>query len=1021
MNYFKKSNLILGWVAFAVSALVYLLSMEPTASLWDCSEFIATSYKMEVGHPPGAPLFMMLNRFFSMFAPDTSYVAAMVNATSAIASALTIMFLFWTISHLGRRLLNRSEEELTRGETWAVLGAALVGSLAYAFTDTFWFSAVEGEVYAQSSLFTALVFWAILKWENIADQPHANRWLVLVAYLMGLSIGVHLLNLLAIPAIVFVYYYRMSKERSRLGWWKAFAAAVVILAVVLYVIIPKSVELGAWFDKLFVNSFGLPVNSGLLAFVVLLFAAIGFGVWKTHVKGKVLWNTVLLCVGVMLLGYGTYASVVIRSSVNPPMNSNAPSDPYALLDFLNREQYGNRPLFSGPYYNAPLTDIEYTDGYYYNTETKRYETFLKRGKETYDPRFTTLFPRMYSPQYAKEYQSWGGPGGKKVNLGNGETAVVPTFAQNLRYFFTYQLNFMYWRYFLWNFVGRQDDIQSQGELTHGNWMSGITPIDEIYLGPQDNLPQATLDNKGRNHYYFLPFILGLIGIFYQLKRDRNNFTVVMWLFFMTGIAIILYLNQPPLQPRERDYAFAGSFYAFTIWIGLGVLWVYDLLTRKVSQKVAAVAATAVCASVPVILIAQNWDDHSRANRYVARDFGRNYMNATLPNSIIMPYGDNDTFPLWYVQEVEGVRPDVKVMNLSYLGADWYVEQMRVKSNDAAPVPFTLPKKLYYKVNEVIPVIPQISDSVVVEGKALVDFMKNDSKIKQRTLAEARFGDQITMYVPARRIGIPVNKENALASGIVAPEDADRMVDTVYLTITGSQMTRADYMLLDLLGNYDWTRPLYVTSPTQSLTVFDGFLDYLQLDGFAYRFVPIRTEVGEEVSAATSNIGRINSDYLYDKLMNETRLGNVKDLSVYADSFVNNTFTTAQVRSAYGRLAKQLAAEGDTLRAAEVVRRAAEEMPASQIAHNYTSFNLIEACFQIGETELGRQMLNEFREAMLDELLYLAQFQGQKAQSVRQDLEISLYYLQHLYILAQQTGQADIAEEMEALFRTLQGE
>ena len=1021
MNYFKKSNLILGWAVFAVSALVYLLSMEPTASLWDCSEFIATSYKMEVGHPPGAPLFMMLNRFFSMFAPDTSYVAAMVNAASAIASALTIMFLFWTISHLGRRLLNRSEEELTRGETWAVLGAALVGSLAYAFTDTFWFSAVEGEVYAQSSLFTALVFWAILKWENIADQPHANRWLVLLAYLMGLSIGVHLLNLLAIPAIVFVYYYRTTKERSRLGWWKAFAASVVILAVVLYVIIPKSVELGAWFDKLFVNSFGLPVNSGLLAFVVLLFAAIGFGVWKTYVKGKVLWNTVLLCVGVMLLGYGTYASVVIRSSVNPPMNSNAPSDPYALLDFLNREQYGNRPLFSGPYYNAPLTDIEYTDGYYYNTETKRYETFLKRGKETYDPRFTTLFPRMYSPQHAKEYQSWGGPGGKKVNLGNGETAVVPTFAQNLRYFFTYQLNFMYWRYFLWNFVGRQDDIQSQGELTHGNWMSGITPIDEIYLGPQDNLPQATLDNKGRNHYYFLPFILGLIGIFYQLKRDRNNFTVVMWLFFMTGIAIILYLNQPPMQPRERDYAFAGSFYAFTIWIGLGVLWVYDLLTRKVSQKIAAVAATAVCASVPVILIAQNWDDHSRANRYVARDFGRNYMNATLPNAIIMPYGDNDTFPLWYVQEVEGVRPDVKVMNLSYLGADWYVEQMRVKSNDAAPVPFTLPKKLYYKVNEVIPVIPQISDSVVVEGKALVDFMKNDSKIKQRTLAEARFGDQITMYVPARRIGIPVNKENALASGIVAPEDAARMVDTVYLTITGSQMTRADYMLLDLLGNYDWTRPLYVTSPTQSLTVFDGFLDYLQLDGFAYRFVPIKTEVGEEVSGVTSNIGRINSAYLYDKLMNETQLGNVKDPNVYADSFVNNTFSTAQVRNAYGRLAKQLVAEGDTLRAAEVVRRAAEEIPASQIPHNYASFNLIEACFQAGETELGRQMLNEFREAMLDELLYLAQFQGQKAQSVRQDLEISLYYLQSLYILAKQTGQADIAEEMETLFRTLNGE
>ena len=1029
MNFFQKSSLITGWIAFAISMLVYVLSAEPSASLWDCAEFISTSYKMEVGHPPGAPLFMMINRFFSMFAPDTSSVAFMVIVASCMASALTIAFMFWTIAHLGRRIMRKSEEELTRGETFAIMGAALIGSLAYAVTDTFWFSAVEGEVYAQSSLFTALVFWAILKWENVADQPHANRWLVLLAYLMGLSIGVHLLNLLAIPAIVFVYYYRMrpaeyaaDRKKARRGWWKAFAISVIILAFALYVIIPQTVALGAWFDRIFVNSFGFPVNSGLLTFFLLLLGGLGYGVYLSHRKGKVALNTFLLCTAMMVLGYCTYASVVIRASENPPMNSNAPSDPYQLLSFLNREQYGDRPLFKGQYYSAPAIGLKEGDSYYLDTKSGKYIPYSYVKGYEFDPRFTTIFPRMYSsdPNHIAEYEHWGNITGKKVRY-NDEMITIPTFKENLTYFLNYQLNFMYWRYFLWNFVGRQNDLQSQGELTKGNWLSGIKPIDEIYLGPQDNLPSELKDNKGRNRYYFLPFILGMIGLFYQLRRDRNNFTVVMWLFFMTGIAIILYLNQPPLQPRERDYAFAGSFYAFSIWIGLGVLWFYDLFYKYLGKKKegeesgkglkmqtnAAILATVICSCVPLILISENWDDHTRANRYIARDYGANYLKSTLPNSIIIPYGDNDTFPLWYNQEVEGVRPDVKIMNLSYMLGDWYVNQMTEKTNDAEPVPFSLPKEKYYKTNEYIPILEIFSEPMAI--KDVINFIKNDSPTKQNIAA--RYDNQFTDFIPGRKIAIPVNKENALKSGIVKPEDADKMVDTIYLTLNGSGVTRAQYMILDMIATSDWTRPIYVTQ-AGSLDNFEGFKDYLQLDGIAYRFVPIRTP-----NASVFSVGRIDTEYLYNKLMNEFKYGNVKDPSVNADYFVQYTINATQIRNAFARLAKQLVQEGDTVRAKEVLNKVLEELPFSQVRHSYNTFPLIEALYMAGETDKANEILTDYYALLAEYMDYFKQFKGRKAAAIKSEAQEKDYYMQLLAQIAYENGQLEdevVGEEEEEI-------
>lgn len=1004
MNNFKKQSLIWGWLAFAISAVVYLLTMEPTASLWDCSEFIATSYKLEVGHPPGAPLFMMLNRLFTMFASDVTKVAAMVNTASAIASALTIAFLFWTIAHLARRMWNKTEIELSSAQTFAIMGAAFVGSMAYAFTDTFWFSAVEGEVYAQSSLFTALVFWAILKWENIATEPHANRWLVLLAYLMGLSIGVHLLNLLAIPAIVFVYYYKLYPTRSKAGWWKAFGVSIAILAGALYVIIPGTIEIGAWFDRIAVNSFGMSVNSGLLIFFVGLLALLGYAIYYTHKKGKVLLNTIALCITVMLIGYSTYASVVIRSVENPPMNSNSPSDPYQLLSFLNRDQYGNRPLIKGQYYSAPPIDYIKENSYYYDSETKKYVPYEYIAGYVFDPRFTTIFPRMYSEGHAAEYERWANMSNpRKIKISENKSVVMPSFADNLAYFFNYQVSFMYWRYFMWNFVGRQNDIQSQGEITQGNWLSGIKPIDALYLGPQEGLPNELANNKARNTYYFLPFLLGLAGLFYQLKHDRNNFTVVMWLFFMTGIAIILYLNQTPLQPRERDYAFAGSFYAFSIWIGLGVSALYDFAKRFIKEdKTRAVAATLVCLAVPSILIAENWDDHSRAERYVARDFGANYLKTTLPGSIILPYGDNDTFPLWYNQEVEGVRTDVKIMNLSYLQSDWYTEQMTQRTYDAKGVDFTIPRNKYYRNNESIPIVEVVKDYQPIMD--VLNFIKNDSPTKKRITAQ--FDGQVTDFIPTRKIAIPVNKQNAIKSGIVAAKDSLLMVDTVYLTLKGNSLTRSDYMILDMIGTSDWSRPIYFTQPSV-LDKFPEIKDYMQQDGLAYRLVPIKTK------SEMLNMGRIDSDYLYNKFMNEFKYGNVEAENTYVDSFVGHTLNATQLHNTVARLASQLLNEGDTIRAIEVLDMITTKVPIKKVGYSYNTLPIIEAYYQAGQTEKADKLFAEFKNNVLDNLAYYTSFDDSKQSSISNELTQEFYYLNILYSIAEDYNRKIFTDELKS--------
>ena len=695
MKNFKLADTISGWAAFVVATVSYLLTIEPTASYWDCGEFICTAFRQEVGHPPGAPLFMIMGRVFSLLAGgDVTLVAAMINAMSALASGFTVLFLYWSIVHIARRIVlgnaqNGATTEISTFQAISIIGSGLVGSLAFAYTDTFWFSAVEGEVYAMSSLFTAVVFWCILKWESVADEKYSNRWLILVCYLMGLSIGVHLLNLLAIPAIVFVYYFKKYKADTK-GILIALAVAVAILAGILYGIIPGVVYLASQFELLFTNTMGAPYNTGTIIYVILLLGALVYGLYYSYKKRKVVLNTVLLGVAVILIGYSSFAMIVIRSAANPPMDENNPDNVFALRSYLNREQYGDRPLITGEYFNSKLIGYEPTSPTYIQ-RNNRYEVAAYKTNRIYEPSSTTVFPRMYSPEahHIDGYKYWADI--TDVNI-------KPTFAQNLKFFFGYQVGYMYLRYFMWNFVGRQNDIQgNDGNVMNGNWISGISFIDNARLGDQSLLPDPLKNNKGNNRYYFLPLLLGILGMIYMYRANitgKRYFWILMMFFILTGVAIVVYLNQTPYQPRERDYAYAGSFYAFAFYIGFGVAFLCRLIEKYLGEKVAiAGGALALCMlGGPVILAAQNWDDHDRSGRYTARDFAKNYLESCAPNAILFTNGDNDTFPLWYAQEVEGIRTDIRVVNLAYINADWYINQMRRRAYESAPLPISIPKE-----------------------------------------------------------------------------------------------------------------------------------------------------------------------------------------------------------------------------------------------------------------------------------------------------------------------------------------
>ena len=908
---FKKINNIVAVAVLAVASFTYLATIEPTVSFWDCGEFIASSYKLEIGHAPGNPVFQLIARFFTLFG-DKEHAAVLVNAMSALCSALTIFFLYLTIVHLARRILEKDgalkDGVFSTAQAITLFGAGAVGALAYCWSDTFWFSAVEGEVYAMSSLFTAVVFWAMLKWEEQAEEPYAGRWLVFIALMMGLSIGVHLLNLLTIPAMGFIYYFRKCKV-TKWGAFKAFLISCVILAFILWGIIPFVPKIAAVVDLLFVNTFGLPVNSGAAVFFLLLLGACFYAAYRTYLKKKVLWNTISLCLGAILIGYSVFAVVIIRSAADTPTNENQPDNPYSLVRYLGREQYGSAPLLYGAAYTAPVVDVKVPT--YHNIMDGKYEKLNSPAVPVYGSEGKMLFPRMYSTSsssssYAKFYEMYTGGTGNGVHN-------TPTAGANLKYFFDYQIDFMYIRYFMWNFVGRQNDLQASvpGDIYKGNWESGIGFLDKMRLGDQSEGPDYIVNSKAKNHFYFLPLILGLIGLFYQLRRDKRNFLVTIMLFFLTGIAIVLYLNQTPYQARERDYAYAGSFYVFAIWIGFAVLWLGSLLQKLFKGEggavKAAVVASVVLLLVPVQMVSQTWDDHDRSGRYTCRDLAYNYLAGLDSNALLVTHGDNDTFPLWYIQEVEGVRTDVRIINTSLLGTDWYIDQMKRKQYESDPVPFTLQKEqYYYGKNDFVPVLDLMKEPVPAEE--MMDVFKDP------TITVELSDNQKHNVIAGHHLLIPVNKENVKKYGIVAEKDYDKILDTIQLDIPDGvrNMSKTDLLLLDLLAHYQWDRPLYFLQKGGDVNI--GEQDYMQFEGFYWKFVPIKSKTGTEAG----NIDQVNSKDLYDKFMNTYRLESLAN-TFNVDYQNLLTFNSLMIiREAMTNTAKALFFDGDTTKAVEIL-------------------------------------------------------------------------------------------------------
>ena len=1078
MKQYKLVNNVLGWLTFFVAAFVYCSTIEPTASFWDCPEFITTGYKLEVGHPPGAPFFMLTANLFSQFASDPSQVARMVNTMSALLSATTILFLFWSITHLARKLILKDWSELTLGKLIAIEASGLVGALIYTFSDTFWFSAVEGEVYAYSSAFTAIVFWLILKWEDHADEPHSDRWLVLIAYMTGLSIGVHLLNLLCLPAIVLVYCYRRFPNIELKGSLIALVGSFILVAAVLYGVVPGIITVAGWFELLFVNTLGCPFNTGEIIYIVLLVAIVIWAIYESYVDrsfkrqnvsfvlavgmlgipfrgmtwsaailglvilaaiyfglnyrkkiGKDLVpvltsrfkNTALLCMLMLMIGYSSYAVIVIRSAANPPMDQNSPEDVFTLGSYLSRDQYGDSPLLYGQAYTSQVAyDV---DGNMCVPKHKEgaaiWQRKEKASKDEKDSYFVVshkdkiiyaqnmLFPRMHSSAHAGAYENWmGGVEGTQVPYDRcGEPVMVkmPTQMENIRFFLSYQCNFMYWRYFMWNFAGRQNDIQGNGEPEHGNWITGISFIDDWMLGDQSKMPAELKANKGHNVFYCLPLLLGLIGLFWQAWRGQRGirqFWVVFFLFFMTGLAIVLYLNQTPQQPRERDYAYAGSFYAYAIWCGLGVLAIYDMLKKKIKGNDVAVAGVVgvACLLVPIQMASQTWDDHDRSGRYTCRDFGQNYLMTLQDkgNPIIFTNGDNDTFPLWYNQETEGVRTDARVCNLSYLQTDWYIDQMKRPAYDSPSVPITWPRIDFCSgTNDYIEVKPGMKQQLLefyrdYPKEARAAFGDDPFELKNILKYWVRSKDSDTHIIPTDTLYITIDKEAVRRSGMMMASDTipDRMV----ISLAGKRaIYKNDLMMLEMLAQCNWERPLYVATTVGSdnyMNLGDNFVQ----EGLAYRITPFNTKA--------PGAKNFDTEKTYNNVMNRFKWGGLDKPGLYIDETVMRMCYTH--RHLFATLAMQLIAEGQNAKAEKVLRKSEKVLPEYNVPYTFMSgaSDLARAYALIGKKADAARILNKVWADAKSYADYYLQLTGSRFMMSQNEALRQLYIMQNIADMTQ---------------------
>ena len=974
MNQFTKLNNYIGWVVFLIASFVYLSTIEQTVSFWDCGEYIATAYKLEVGHPPGAPFFQLFGRIFSLFATQgSSEVAIAINTMSALCSSFTILFLFWTITAFGRKIFSVNEDaNIEAGKMIAILASGVIGSLAYTFSDSFWFSAVEGEVYAMSSLFTAATFWCIMKWEREADNPQASRWLVLIGYLIGLSIGVHLLSLLTIPAMGMIYYFK-KYTYSKSGAIKAFFVSMLILGLVQGAIIPGAISLISKFELFFVNTIGLPFNSGTIIYFLAIIGAITYGLIYTKKHKKPIWNTAILGVMMLLIGYSSFAILVIRSNANPPIDENNPEDAVSLLSYLKREQYGSWPIIYGQHFNAKLNTREpYIDGnpIYAKSEKKGKYVIIDQRKNTipnYSKKDKMFFPRIWSATQASHaggYVNWAGLKNKDVN---------PTFAENLTFFFRYQIGWSYLRYFMWNFVGRQNDnMNMDGNSLNGNWESGIGFIDRARLGtpPSDfSMPNYLANNKGKNHYFFLPLILGLIGMLFHFKKNDQDALSVLLFFLFTGVLIIVYLNVVPFQPRERDYAYVGSFYAFSVWIGLGVLALYDFIGKHLDSKKSAIIATTVSVFIPALMAAENWNDHNRSGRSTALEVAKNYLNSCDKNAILFTNGDNDTFPLWYAQEVEGIRTDIKVVNLSLFNTDWYIDQMKRASYDAAPIPSSLVHDDYRTgTRDYTPIQERFKE--YIEVKDVVNFINSNSpKAKLNTSAGLR------NYCPTKKLKLTVNKE--IAKTFVPDEYHNKIEKEIKFKLKGSGIFKNKLLVLDILANFNWERPIYFAI-TVGRDNYMGLEKYFQLEGLAYRLVPY------SVSSVDGQTGIVHTEKMYERLMNKFEWGGLNNPKLYFDE--TNTRMVMNFRNNYARLAESLYQKGETEKAIKVLDKCISEFPSEVVALNYFSIPIIDLYHKLGDAEKGNKVLVNMLDDQLTKIKYLKEFD--KGSGLKQDIAIT---------------------------------
>jgi len=997
MNYSKIDNLV-GWLCALVATTTYVLTMEPTTSWWDSGEFIAAAHRMQIVHQPGAPLFLLLQNVFSNLAfGDTQQIAYWMNFGSAVASGLTILFLFWTITALVRKILVKKGEAPVCMEVLQIIGAGAVGAMAYAFSDTFWFSAVESEVYAMSSLCTAVVFWAILKWEARANDPSGDRWLVFIAYIMGLSIGVHLLNLLTIPALALVIYFRRTHKATVGGVTKALLIGCTVLAVILWGIIQYLVKLAAYSDLFFVNTLGMGFGTGMVFFAACFVGSIIYGVWYSIRRAKPVLNLVLLCLGSVIFGYGSFAMVLIRAKANPSLNNSQPDDAFSFLWYLNRGQFGSEPLLNGPYFDSQLTDIHQGDKEYRKGED-RYELAGSGDQPVYDR--TTLFPRIYSSRdnHAWGYRAW-------LGLGDNER---PEFTDNLKFLMNYQLNHMYWRYFMWNFAGRQNDVEARfNSRTKGNWISGIESVDQWRLGGENALPESLREDPSRNTYYFLPLILGLIGLSWQARRSGKDAVVIGLLFFFTGLAIVFYLNQPPLQPRERDYAYAGSFYAFAIWIGMGVVGLSEVLRKRLRLRVAIpVAIVLGFMMVPALLGTQNWDDHDRSDRYMARDMARNYLESCAPNAILFTYIDNDTFPLWYLQEVEGVRRDVRVVNLSLLGMDWAVRQLKLPINDAPALPITMKDHQFARGTRDYLYYHDYSIQDSVDLEKILALLLSDNPADQLEYADGSRRN----FLPTKHFKLKVDKQQVVENNVVPEKWQEDILDTMEWTYNQNGVTRAELTLMDVLVHNQWKRPIYFafTVPESQRLGLDN---YLVSEGFAWRLMPVNAQRDPEVRERL-----VNTDAAYESIMHRFAWGDMNQ-STYLDP-TSRTMVGETIKI-FSDTAEMLIAEGNIDAAKNIVNRATEVLPAKiyqpDIAARYPV--LADQLYALGETAKANTLVERNLKFLEEQMAYYAAIGETKSLTQTEAVGIhnSLFALQQFSAAAEAHGQAVQYKQLQTVF------